>query len=197
MVAPTTKRTVASAASIVLMTAVPPVVLALIGWPTGTSELTADYVWLSLRALSLPTPLLLTLLTAAAWLVWGVFALLVAADAAAIIRGRTPRLALMKLVAAGLAGGALTATAAAPALAAAPPASPVVASAPAHTADSQAEGGQHAPAEDSRQDIRPSNANVSPPSSSPPPPSPRRQRRPSRPPSNSSSASEPREPRSR
>jgi outer membrane protein OmpA-like peptidoglycan-associated protein/DNA-binding SARP family transcriptional activator len=98
---------------------------------------TWGYLKLSLLSATLPPSVLHALVLVVLWGLWAVFALLVAADLVALVRGQVPRIGLLRLAVTGLAGSSVAVTA--PAVAAVAPAD----SAPT---DSAPEADSHEPA---------------------------------------------------
>jgi outer membrane protein OmpA-like peptidoglycan-associated protein/DNA-binding SARP family transcriptional activator len=97
----------------------PPVVLTRHGWPVG-EEVSWGYLKLSLLSATLPPSVLHALVLVVLWGLWAVFALLIAADLVALVRGEVPRIGLLRLAVTGLAGSSVAVTA--PAVAAVAPA---------------------------------------------------------------------------
>ncbi|WP_152529269.1 BTAD domain-containing putative transcriptional regulator [Nocardiopsis chromatogenes] len=101
-----------------------PALLLHIGWPLQGSGLTWPVLFMYLRGLTLPVPVVMAGLVAAAWAAWGAFTAVLVGDLVRVVRGAAPRLALLRLVAALLAASGTATGLAAPALAA--PAEPAV-----------------------------------------------------------------------
>ncbi len=101
-----------------------PVLLLHIGSPLQGSGLTWPVLLMYLRGLTLPVPVVMAGLVAAAWAAWGAFAAVLVGDLVRVVRGAAPRLALLRLVAALLAASGTATGLAAPVLAA--PAEPAV-----------------------------------------------------------------------
>jgi outer membrane protein OmpA-like peptidoglycan-associated protein/DNA-binding SARP family transcriptional activator len=97
----------------------PPVVLTRHGWPVG-EEVTWGYLKLSLLSATLPPSVLHALVLVVLWGLWAVFALLIAADLVALVRGEVSKIGLLRLAVTGLAGSSVAVTA--PAVAAVAPA---------------------------------------------------------------------------
>ncbi|MEE2037571.1 OmpA family protein [Nocardiopsis sp. CT-R113] len=112
-------RTALAAITTLALLIAPPVLLGQQTWP-DIANVSGDHLRLSLLSAALPPPVLHTLALALLWLLWAAFALLVAADAVALLRGQAPRIGLLRLAATGIAG--TSAAVSAPAVAAVAPA---------------------------------------------------------------------------
>ncbi|MFJ9554146.1 OmpA family protein [Nocardiopsis sp. NPDC101807] len=115
----TTTRTALAAATTLALLIAPPALLSRQPWP-GTGGVSAEHLRLSLLSGTLPPPLGHTLALALLWALWAAFALLVAADTVALLRGQVPRIGLLRLAATGIAGSSVAVSA--PAVAAVAPA---------------------------------------------------------------------------
>ncbi|GAA0977309.1 hypothetical protein GCM10009551_013710 [Nocardiopsis tropica] len=115
----TTTRTALAAATTPALLIAPPVLLSRQPWP-DTAGVSAEHLRLSLLSGTLPPPLGHTLVLALLWALWAAFALLVAADTVALLRGQVPRIGLLRLAATGIAGSSVAVSA--PAVAAVAPA---------------------------------------------------------------------------
>ncbi|XKK38811.1 OmpA family protein [Nocardiopsis sp. ARC36] len=112
-------RTALAAAATPALLIAPPVLLSRQPWP-DTGGVSAEHLRLSLLSGTLPPPLGHTLALALLWALWAAFALLVAADTVALLRGQVPRIGLLRLAATGIAGSSVAVSA--PAVAAVAPA---------------------------------------------------------------------------
>jgi outer membrane protein OmpA-like peptidoglycan-associated protein/DNA-binding SARP family transcriptional activator len=112
-------RTVLGGGVMLVLLIGPPVVLTRHGWPVG-EEVTWGYLKLSLLSATLPPSVLHALVLLVLWGLWAVFALLIAADLVALVRGEVSRIGLLRLAVTGLAGSSVVVTA--PAVAAVAPA---------------------------------------------------------------------------
>ncbi|MEV2274549.1 OmpA family protein [Nocardiopsis sp. NPDC049922] len=99
-------RTVLVAGVTLALLVAPPVLLSRWEWPVG-SDMTWDYVWLSLISGTLPTSVVHALALVILWGLWGAFVVLVGMDVVAVLRGQIPRIGLLRLIVTGAAGSSV------------------------------------------------------------------------------------------
>ncbi|WP_433697041.1 OmpA family protein [Nocardiopsis sp. CA-288880] len=129
----TTTRTALAAATTSALLIAPPALLSRQPWP-DTAGVSAEHLRLSLLSGTLPPPLPHTLALALLWALWAAFALLVAADTVALLRGQVPRIGLLRLAATGIAGSSVAVSAPAVAAVAPPDTAPTDGAHDAHGA---------------------------------------------------------------
>ncbi|NKZ01451.1 OmpA family protein [Nocardiopsis alborubida] len=113
------RKVLACAATLALLVA-PPVLLQRWQWPAQLDGMSWDHLWLTLISATPPTVVLQALTLVLLWALWGTFTGLVLLDAAALLRGRVPRIGLLRLAVTGVAGTSVAVSA--PAVASVAPA---------------------------------------------------------------------------